>query len=125
MKTNNLTIKQEAFCQAYIDNNDILKVEYDFKKSYGNLFYVYLLINPINNTIFYIGKGKNKRAEDHLKENKNGRISNAKKHNIINEILSHGLEPNILIFENNLNEQDAYFIERLLIEKLSYFISNK
>lgn len=32
-----------------------------------NVYYVYGLVNPIDDTIFYIGKGSGKRAYDHLK----------------------------------------------------------
>jgi len=30
-------------------------------------FYVYFLINPLNNKVFYVGKGIGKRAWQHLK----------------------------------------------------------
>ena len=31
-------------------------------------YYVYLYINPTNNSIFYVGKGKGNRAFEHLDE---------------------------------------------------------
>lgn len=109
MSKDKLTIKQEAFCQAYVRlgevNSSASESEYDFKDSYGSKYYVYLLVNPIDDSIFYVGKGKGKRAENYLTENKKGNISNAKKHSVINEIVSIGLEPIILIFENELEEQ--------------------
>lgn len=38
-----------------------------------NKYYVYFLINPINNTPFYVGKGSGRRAESHLRHSSNWR----------------------------------------------------
>lgn len=123
-----LTNKQESFCNSYLQQNNVFEafIESDTepKTGYGTKYYVYLLINPLDNSIFYIGKGKNKRAEDHLKENKSGKISNAKKHKIINAIIEAGSFPEIIIFDNELEENDAYSLERELIILFKKTISN-
>ena len=39
-------------------------------------YYTYVLIDPINNKIFYVGKGQKKRMYDHVDNVKRGRIPN-------------------------------------------------
>lgn len=123
-----LTEKQESFCNSYLKQNNVFEafIESDTepKKEYGTKYYVYLLINPLDNSIFYVGKGKNKRAEGHLKENISGKLTNAKKHKTINTIIESGLIPEIVIFDNELEESDAYSIERELITLFKKTISN-
>lgn len=124
-----LTKKQEDFCQAYIKTNDVYlalsDAKYNVSSNYGDKYYVYLLINPITNEIFYIGKGKGKRAEDHLKENKKGIISNVNKHRVINEIIKNGFSYEIVLFETDLEENKALMIEKEMIKALKSLITNK
>jgi hypothetical protein len=61
-------------------------------------FYVYLLVNPLDGRVFYVGKGKNQRALMHLQDTGKSRkaailrqIHNARKVARI-EILAHGLK---------------------------------
>lgn len=124
-----LTIKQENFCQTYINTKEFfiskLTSGIEFPVGYGDKYYVYLLINPLDDQIFYIGKGKKNRAEHHLKENKRGTLSNYRKHSIINEIVKSGEEPLIVVFANNLNETKALALEKLLIGRFKKHITNK
>lgn len=77
------------------------------------MFYVYALIDPINNVPFYIGKGKNKRAWEHLK----GRANyNENKLRCIENIRLLGFEPEILIVKQDLTNSEALEYEKLLIE---------
>ncbi|WP_299116904.1 GIY-YIG nuclease family protein [uncultured Winogradskyella sp.] len=87
-------------------------------------YYVYALINPMDNKPFYIGKGKNKRAKRHLSEVKKGNIVNHKKHFIIQQLISVGLKPSIAVIENNLTETESYKIESYLINNFKENLSN-
>jgi hypothetical protein len=59
-----------------------------------NIYYVYIYRDPKNNIPFYVGKGKNNRIFDLLKESKSNNIEfNYLKHKKVREILSKDLEP--------------------------------
>jgi len=76
-----------------------------------NDYYVYIWKNPETNTIFYVGKGKNKRAwNPHANYRSGHKLKSLLKrgHNI-NSIVS--------IFKNNLTESAALQIEDKLIKK--------
>lgn len=85
------------------------------------MYYVYKLINPITNAVFYVGKGSGDRAYCHQKFKDSN--NNAYKDNTIKSIHSCGLEV-IVEFEheNILDEDYAYELEQALIEKIG--ISN-
>lgn len=84
-------------------------------------FYVYQLIDPRNNKVFYVGKGCKNRMYEHVNNVRKGRIpnhSNTKLGNKIKKILSLGLKvkyKKVLITEN---EQEAYNKERAIISKI-------
>lgn len=81
----------------------------------SNEFYVYLLLDPRKFYLpFYVGKGKGNRCSHHLRK-KYG--SNTIKQRIIDKIYSVGLKPEIMIWKNNLTEQEAYDIEIELIKR--------
>ena len=62
------------------------------------MYYIYALIDPINNVPFYIGKGKNDRAYKHLQGKDKG---NKKKTDRIEIIRRLGHEPKVdFIIEN-------------------------
>lgn len=82
--------------------------------AYG--YYVYAIIDPFCGSIFYIGKGKGKRAYDHFNErNKN----NADKKNRINEIYSKGEKAIIWVLQHNMEEDSAFDLEALLINVIA------
>jgi hypothetical protein len=75
-------------------------------------YYVYLYINPIDDSIFYVGKGKGNRVFDHLKDD-----SENEKTNAIREIRANGQEPKIEILAHGLpSEEAAYRIEAAVID---------
>ena len=75
-------------------------------------YYVYLYINPIDDSIFYVGKGKGNRVFDHLKDD-----GESEKANAIREIRANGEEPKIEILVHGLpSEQAAYQIEAAVID---------
>lgn len=78
-------------------------------------FYVYALIDPKDNQIFYIGKEKGKRFLDHSKRND---ITNRLKTNRINEIKNNNLEVISEILFSNLYEDNALELEKIIIYKL-------
>ena len=79
-------------------------------------YYVYGLIDPRTNLIFYIGKGKGKRVLQHSKEKLRVQ-SNTEKLQIIEEIQKAGLQADHIIISENLNEEGALILERLLIHR--------
>jgi hypothetical protein len=79
-------------------------------------YYVYQLIDPRSNTIFYVGKGTGNRAYSHNKF-KDGN-NNFYKNSIIKELHQQGAEPIVEIVDYFANEQEAYEYEDKLIETI-------
>lgn len=77
-------------------------------------YYVYALIDPRHESVFYIGKGKNNRIDHHEKEAAKGIYSNKCK--TIREIWNHGLTIKKHIVKWFLSEKDAYDFEKELID---------
>lgn len=78
-------------------------------------YYVYLLVDPRDKKIFYIGKGKNRRVSSHV-ENYNKK--EAEKNRIIREIIDSGNEVKIEIARHGLTEKEAFEVEASLIDLL-------
>lgn len=80
------------------------------------MYYVYVLINPINNSPFYVGKGKGTRANIHTQTNKKGGYTeNPYKDNVIKQILAEGKEPIVEYVFWTEKEEEAYSYEEQLI----------
>lgn len=96
----------------------------DFKKGI-NGYYIYFLINPITNQIFYIGKGKNNRALQHLTAVLKNKEKNIFKKSEIEKILKQKKKPLVKIFCNCLNDEElAYKIETKLIKRFYTSLTN-
>lgn len=85
------------------------------------IFFVYGLIDPRTNEIFYIGKGKGDRPEEHLKEakryEKTGKSTNVYKSRKILNILKAGFESyKIILLHKDLTEDEAFALESKEIE---------
>jgi len=88
------------------------KVETEF------MYYVYGLIDPRNNQVFYIGKGKDDRALSHFTEHALKREGNNKKTAKIRKLKELGYEPMIEFYAQNIEDENiAYQIEAALIKK--------
>lgn len=82
------------------------------EKQNSNNYYVYLLIDPRDNNIFYVGKGIKKRAEDHLKE----KFNENEKYLKIKEIKDSGNNVRIEILSRGLNKEEAFKVETATID---------
>lgn len=113
-----LTPKQEKFAQEYIRAIDAEMAQkasgYEYELAIG--YYVYFLIDPRSNAIFYVGKGKGGRVSQHVKNAKSGNVDNAQKHKKIIEILDEGLDVYERVFVSFSDEKSAYQVEKQLIE---------
>lgn len=79
-------------------------------------YYVYHLINPITNQVFYVGKGVNGRCYQHLKDTLET-THNKRLWGYINNLRASGKEPIIFKLQENLSEDYAYDLEELEIKK--------
>jgi len=113
-----LTAKQKKFCEEYLI--DLNATQAAIRSGYSENteligFYVYFLVNPINNKIFYIGKGCGKRLFTHVSEYKRGLIYNKDKHIEIDSIIRSGNNVQTYVFESNLDESAAFYLETIFI----------
>ncbi|MEQ8717741.1 MAG: hypothetical protein RIE08_09030 [Acidimicrobiales bacterium] len=92
------------------------KLKSEVAKALG--FYVYALIDPRNNEIFYIGKGKGSRFLAHQSEavRQSGKSAKAER---IRSILDAGHTPSVDIIRHGLkDEKTAFLVESVLIDAL-------
>lgn len=75
--------------------------------------YVYLLIDPRNNNIFYVGKGVGNRCFDHLSNQTSG-----EKKEIISRIIKDEKVPIIEILSHGLSSEKALAVEAAVIDTL-------
>lgn len=83
-------------------------------------YYVYGLIDPRTNQIFYIGKGTGNRVFEHEKESLSNPDSDKLKLKTISEIHSSGLDVEKVIINSNLTESEAFAAEAALINAFNY-----
>lgn len=97
-------------------------MEYFSEKSLLSLgdYYVYGLIDPRTNQIFYIGKGSGNRVFEHERESLNSPDSDKLKLKTISEIQALGLKVKKIIINNKLTETEAYAAETALINVFNY-----
>lgn len=78
-----------------------------------NNYYVYVYANPIDDKIFYVGKGKNNRMYVHLRNSL--LLLNNRKNEMIKYILSLDMKPNVYKIEEDLTEIEALEREKYWI----------
>lgn len=83
-----------------------------------NGFYVYALVDPRNDKVFYIGKGTGNRVFSHEIDSGKSRESEKKKLNQIREIENGGYSVKRLIVNWGLTENEAFVAEATLINLL-------
>ena len=82
-------------------------------------YYVYALVDPRDNRIFYIGKGSGNRVFQHAKDSLNENDQSLKL-DIIRDILREGEQVGLYILRHNLTEESAYVVESVLIDLMTY-----
>lgn len=117
-----LTPKIKRFCEEYIKDLNgtqaAIRAGYSFHIHPGNKFFVYCLIDPRSDHIFYIGKGKGKRPYDHIVDYKKNRHGNQFKYERIGEIISAGEEVEIRYLGVELEEIEAFQLEHFFIKTI-------
>ena len=97
---------------------------FDQKTKEALAFYVYALVDPRDNRIFYIGKGKDDRVFQHAK-NALSENDQSLKLDIIRSIQKEGKQVISYIIRHNLSNETALIVESTLIDLLTYKKFNK
>lgn len=83
-------------------------------------FYVYVLIDPVNGKVFYVGKGQGTRVQHHVtmarSPSKQEDALDDPKMEKIQEILATGCEPTELVVARFETESEAFAVEATLIQ---------
>lgn len=82
-------------------------------------YYVYCLVDPRDNKIFYVGKGYGNRVFNHAADSLNENLDSLKL-NTIRDICKEGLKVGYYIIRHGLSENEAYIVESALIDVLTY-----
>lgn len=103
-----------------------MSMEKSFKQSVieGLKFYVYALVDPRDNRIFYVGKGSGNRVYQHAQAALVDDFPSLKL-SAIREIKGLGLDVKYYIIRHSLTEQEAYLVESSIIDLLTYPAFNK
>lgn len=117
-----MTPKQERFVAEYLESSRVDACEYEFCEPSG--YYTYLLVDPRDSSIFYVGKGKGWRMRQHGLDVERGRIDNAAKHRRIAEIHADGLEVDCRVVACFQDEGEALALEMVLIVALREGLTN-
>jgi hypothetical protein len=80
--------------------------------------YTYILVDPRNNTPFYVGKGHGRRCYFHVEEAKYYTSRKSPKLNKIRKLLSLGLQPIVVKVEEGIPDEQAIELECFLIEEI-------
>ena len=83
-------------------------------------FYVYCLVDPRDDKVFYIGKGAGNRVFAHACDALEHKDTVSDKLEKIREIIRSGHEVKHYIIRHNLTEEDAFTVESVLIDFLTY-----
>jgi hypothetical protein len=81
-------------------------------------YYVYHLIDPRDNSVFYVGKGTKNRIDQHERDARNLKFANAAKESVIHAIWNAGLQVIKVKVAHFTSEQDAYKFEKEQIDEI-------
>lgn len=115
-----------AFLSAYCKNRNVSQAEMESGYRLGTTyppagFYVYALIDPANQEIFYIGKGIGGRVLKHEERTRRGVLQNAAKVKRIQQIFAAGHEAERRILFVSESEEVALAVEDNIIHELADF----
>ena len=82
--------------------------------------YVYCLVDPRNDRIFYIGKGVGNRVFRHAEGALRDDADPTLKNETIQQIIKNGLEVKYYIIRHGLSDREAFLVESVLIDFLTY-----
>jgi len=82
-------------------------------------YYVYVLIDPRDKKVFYVGKGKGNRVNQHLLGALDENSQETDKIKRIREIQGQGLQVGLDIIRHELTEKESFEVESALIDLLS------
>lgn len=82
----------------------------------NSIYYVYHLLNPITNRLFYVGKGSGNRCKQHLTDKKEY-AHNKRLNGYIRNLIEDNTPPIIIKVAENLDEETAYKLEEDQIKK--------
>ena len=82
-------------------------------------YYVYVLIDPRDMTVFYVGKGKGRRMHVHYSAWKSGKEPNKAKSLKFAEVCLSGKKPLAVCLQDDLDEKTAYQAERHVMFRLA------
>ena len=82
-------------------------------------YYVYCLVDPRDNRIFYVGKGRGNRVFEHVQEALR-ECGGTSKDERIRDIERCGLHVRFYIVRHRLSEEEAYLVESALIDLLTF-----
>ncbi len=81
-------------------------------------YYVYLLIDPRNNKVFYVGKGVGNRINQHLLGALDLKTKESDKINTIRDIRKAGKVVKHIVLRHELTEKEAFEVESAVIDLL-------
>jgi hypothetical protein len=81
-------------------------------------YYVYLLIDPRNNKVFYVGKGKGNRINQHLLGALDEKTFETEKIKTIRQIQNAGLTVKHFVLRHELTEKESFEVECAIIDVL-------
>jgi hypothetical protein len=96
-----------------------MSVKFSQKTQEELKYYVYSLIDPRDNKIFYVGKGKGNRVFYHINESITNPIE-TEKLEIIRSIKSDNFNVKHYIIKHGLEESEAIIVESVLIDFLTF-----
>lgn len=119
-KPRKLTAKQKRFIDEYLAcgmnaTQAAIRAGVEFKawnEVYG--FYVYALVDPVDGSIFYVGKGREKRYAVHFRRSNNPLVADR-----MVELHRAGLEARAFCLADGLTENEAFALESIHIESFA------